>query len=152
MNRPSASVTAVLSPVGPTTDTLAPATTAPVGSVTVPPRFPFTADSCANPIAVRLKVNAKRAKTATSLFAISFNSSLKFGADLDSFAGAKIATCVDSAQNILEQAGSQHSAHPVPKHHEMLCISLVLCFEEVRKSRDRKNPYSRYRVIRITVS
>ena len=55
-----------------------------VGSLTVPPKLPFTVDSCAKPIAGRLKVNAKKAKTATSLFAISFNSSLKFSADLGS--------------------------------------------------------------------
>ena len=34
----------------------------------------------------------------------------------------------------------------------MLFISLVLCFEEVRKTQNRKKPYSGYRVIRITVS
>src|SRR5215813_13739361 len=74
--RPSESVTAVLSPVGPTTDTLAPEMTAPDGSVTVPPMLPFTVDSCAKPIAVRLKIIAARAKTATSFFAISLTSSL----------------------------------------------------------------------------
>jgi hypothetical protein len=101
---------------------------------------------------VRLKVNAKRAKTATSLFAISFNSSLKFGADLDSFAGAKIADTWVTLTTSLEQTGSHHSAHPVPKQGGMLCISLVLCFEGVRKNPDHEKPYSRYRVIRITVS
>src|SRR5262249_48353474 len=59
---PSPSLVVVSLPVAPVNVTLAPGTTAPVGSMTTPPRLPFTADSCAIPATTK---NKKRAQTKT---------------------------------------------------------------------------------------
>src|SRR6185369_9248079 len=75
--RPSASVVVVLSPVGPMSVIFAFVTTAPEESRTVPPKLPFTDDSCAiRAVVVKSPTNAT-VIIAKSFFITSLLSDLK---------------------------------------------------------------------------